>query len=91
MITVENDCVRLANAVNNVTVPGLLTQIEALPQSALQLDLAGVTQVDSAAVSLLLTLRRQRGSSISVHNIPSNLRALIQLYDLDDILCQPAQ
>lgn len=91
MIQIDDSTVRLSGIVTNTTVPSLLAQLDALPPAEIELDLSGVTHVDSAAVSLLLNLRRQRGRQVRVSHIPDNLRALIQLYDLDEILCQSAQ
>lgn len=91
MIQIDDSTVRLSGIVTNTTVPSLLAQLDSLPPAEIELDLSGVTHVDSAAVSLLLNLRRQRGRQVRVSHIPDNLRALIQLYDLDEILCQSAQ
>lgn len=91
MITVENSTVRLSGTVNNSTVPALLTELSELPAEPLTLDLSAVELVDSAAVSLLLSLKRQRANAITVINVPANLRSLIQLYDVDELLCTGAQ
>ena len=53
------------------------------------LDLAAVTEVDSAAVSLLLEWRRaaQRASRrIRFVNLPDNLQSLAQLYGVSEFL-----
>ena len=52
-------------------------------------DLAGVTEVDSAAVSLLLEWRRAaRGASrrIEYVNVPENLKSLAALYGVSELL-----
>jgi phospholipid transport system transporter-binding protein len=52
-------------------------------------DLQGVTEVDSAAVSLLLEWRRQALASkrrIEYINLPSNLKSLADLYGVSDLL-----
>ena len=52
-------------------------------------DLSGVTEVDSSAVSLLLEWRRQaRGGNrrIEYVNLPDNLRSLADLYGVSDLL-----
>jgi phospholipid transport system transporter-binding protein len=52
-------------------------------------DLQGVTEVDSAAVSLLLEWRRQALASkrrIEYVNLPSNLKSLADLYGVSDLL-----
>ena len=57
--------------------------------AAVTLDLAGVSEVDSTAVSLLLEWRReaQRGKrAIEYVNYPDNLRSLIELYGVSELL-----
>jgi len=52
-------------------------------------DLAGVTEVDSAAVSLLLEWRRAAlgaNRRIEFTNLPANLRSLATLYGVADLL-----
>jgi phospholipid transport system transporter-binding protein len=52
-------------------------------------DFAGVTDVDSAAVSLLLEWRRQALAAnrrIAYINLPSNLKSLADLYGVSDLL-----
>ena len=44
-------------------------------------DLAGVTEVDSSAVSLLLEWRRQvKGAALRFANLPPALKSLADLY-----------
>lgn len=53
------------------------------------LDLAGVTELDSAALSLLLEWRRaaQRASRrIDYVNLPENLKSLAALYGVTDLV-----
>ena len=52
-------------------------------------DLAGVTEVDSSALSLLLEWRREaarNGREISYHNLPASLRSLADLYGVTELL-----
>ena len=56
---------------------------------SLTVDLAGVTEVDSTAVSLLLEWRRaaqREKRAIDYVNYPANLKSLIQLYGVTDLL-----
>lgn len=56
---------------------------------ALTVDLAGVTEVDSTAVSLLLEWRRaaqREKRTIEYVNYPANLKSLIQLYGVSELL-----
>jgi phospholipid transport system transporter-binding protein len=53
------------------------------------LDLAAVTEVDSAALSLLLEWRREaarNGRAIRYLNLPANLRSLAELYGVADLI-----
>lgn len=55
------------------------------------LDLSGVTEVDSAAVSLLFEWRRAAlaaNRSIRYVNFPENLKSLAQLYGVADLVGQ---
>ena len=52
-------------------------------------DLSGVTEVDSAAVSLLLEWRREAAKAnrkIEYANIPANLTSLAELYGVLELL-----
>jgi phospholipid transport system transporter-binding protein len=79
--------VNLENAV------ALLEQGNALfTAPEITLDLAGVTEVDSSALSLLLEWRREavrNGRAIRYHNLPANLRSLAELYGVTDLLANP--
>jgi phospholipid transport system transporter-binding protein len=53
------------------------------------IDLAGVTEVDSSAVSLLLELRRgalRQSRVIEYVNLPHNLQSLAELYGVSELL-----
>ncbi|MDR0635218.1 MAG: STAS domain-containing protein [Azoarcus sp.] len=61
----------------------------ALPAGDFALDLGGVTQVDSAALALLLAWARRakaRGSRIELRALPESLHALARLYGIDALL-----
>jgi phospholipid transport system transporter-binding protein len=52
-------------------------------------DLGGVTEVDSAAVSLLLEWRRSARAAnrkIDFTNVPANVKSLAELYGVSDLL-----
>ncbi len=76
------------------TIPGVLAETAQyvvrpdLPET-LTIDFAGVTDVDSAAVALLLDWRRmamKRGKTLLFVNLPANLLALAELYGVAEIL-----
>lgn len=53
------------------------------------LDLARLTEFDSAAIAVLLSIRREYGPSVSFLNPPENLRKLAVLYGVDSLLFAP--
>ena len=60
--------------------------------AAVTIDLAGVTEVDSTAVSLLLEWRRQAGRAnrtLRYINTPANLKSLAELYGVTELLGEP--
>lgn len=49
------------------------------------LDFSGVEKADSAGISLMLTaLRARAGKPLAVRNLPDTLRALVELYEIQD-------
>ena len=55
----------------------------------IRVDLSGVTQADSAAVGMLLAWVRDastRGCSIRFENLNENLRSLIALYGVGELI-----
>jgi phospholipid transport system transporter-binding protein len=71
-------------------VTGVLAEGAGLFQgSDVLVDLSGVTEVDSSAVSLLLEWRRQAFAAkrrIVYVNLPSNLKSLADLYGVSELL-----
>ena len=80
----------LAGPVTLANVNAVLEEgARVLKAPSLTLDLAGVTDVDSTAVSLLLEWRRaaQREKRVIDYvNYPANLKSLIQLYGVTELL-----
>ena len=59
--------------------------------SEVTIDLAAVTEVDSAALSLLLEWRREagrNGRAIRYLNLPANLKSLAELYGIIELLSE---
>jgi phospholipid transport system transporter-binding protein len=88
----------LAGPLSFESLPRVMEQSEAycartdLPDS-LTIDFAAVTEVDSAAVALLLEWRREAarlGKSLAFVNLPANLLALADLYGVSGLI-QPCQ
>lgn len=92
MEIVEPGRLRLIGALNLVTVPPLLAQGHLVLNTdppVVEIDLAPVTQSDSAGLVLLLdwlrTTRRQ-GRSLRYLQAPSTLRALARISGIDGLL-----
>ena len=50
------------------------------------IDLRPLGRFDSAAVAVLVALRREGGSAVSFRNVPPNLRKLASLYGVEAAL-----
>lgn len=90
MITLEHDRARIVGPVTLATVNAVLEAgTQAFKAATLTVDFAGVTEVDSTAVSLLLEWRRAATRDqrrIDYVNLPANLKSLIQLYGVGELL-----
>ncbi len=67
----------------------LLDGEQALVAGVIVFDLSGVTQVDSSALSLLISWRRLaqlRSRTLSFRNIPDSMHSLARLYGLADLI-----
>ena len=63
--------------------------LQAIDRDGLTIDLAGLEDADSSALSLLLEWQRAakaRGFRISYSGLPDNLRSLAQVYGVLDLL-----
>jgi phospholipid transport system transporter-binding protein len=90
MITIDGGRAALTGPVTLATINAVLQEgARVLTAPSLTVDLGGVTEVDSTAVSLLLEWRRaaQRNKRvIDFVNYPANLKSLIQLYGVTELL-----
>ncbi|MDX9766411.1 MAG: STAS domain-containing protein [Ectothiorhodospiraceae bacterium] len=81
---------RLAGELSFASVGSLLPDgRELLNGGEVVLDLSGVTRADSAGVALLVEwLRQARAAGVTLRyaGLPPQMRSLIDLSDLDDIL-----
>lgn len=82
---------RLLGELGFDTVPALLRHAEgrltACPR--LEIDLAGVSRADSAGLALLIEWLRQaraRAQEIRFVNMPEQMRALVRVSGLDEVL-----
>jgi phospholipid transport system transporter-binding protein len=65
---------------------GALRAALAAAPGGLELDLAPLARFDSAAVAVLVALRREAGVPIALRNVPPNLRKLASLYGVESAL-----
>ena len=92
MITLNGDRATLAGPVTLVNVNAVLDDGNRMfKASTVTVDLAGVTEVDSTAVSVLLEWRRaamRDKRAIAYVNYPDNLKSLIKLYGVSELLAE---
>jgi phospholipid transport system transporter-binding protein len=73
----------LEGAVTMDTVPALAAQAPATCAGGIdRVDLAGVTEFDSAGIALALELRRVHGAGLRFVNLPAAARNLARLYSI---------
>jgi phospholipid transport system transporter-binding protein len=81
---------RLRGSITLETVQALLDQTSALFEGTqVRVDLSEVRDADSSAVALMLAWVREaalRGTRISFENCSPNLRTLIALYDVGELI-----
>ena len=89
MLTRDGDILKVAGPMNIASAAGLLNQSNGMLGAINIVDLAEVTEIDSAAVSLLLEWRRQaNGSTLRFTNLPAALKSLAELYGVTDLIPQ---
>ena len=90
MISVDGAGGRLAGPVTQDNVGAVLEEgNRVFTAPAVTVDLGAVTEVDSTAVSLLLEWRRaalREKRTIEYVNYPGNLKSLIELYGVSELL-----
>ncbi|GAB1231772.1 lipid asymmetry maintenance protein MlaB [Ferrigenium sp. UT5] len=89
MIRIDHDCLRISGPLTVKTVGALAAVPLCAEPPVRAIDLGEVSQVDSAAVALLLHWVREAGKkqcAPSVINVPPELHSLAALYDVTDIL-----
>lgn len=72
-----------------LTHAGIAARYEALVADAEAtdvLDLSAIETVDSAAVALLLDIRRRRGRPLQLTGVPERLQQLIDCFGAEDLL-----
>jgi len=90
MIVRDGDCFRVQGPVTMANVEALIEQGRAaFTDEAVKVDFAGVTEVDSSAVSLLLQWLRDaaaRGRQLTFRNLNHNIHSLAELYGVADLI-----
>ncbi len=90
MIHAQGNRLSLSGPLTIATVAGMVEEGRAQVAEADQVvDLSGVTQVDSAALALLLSwvrVAKGAGRKLSIDHAPPALVSLASLYDVDAIL-----
>lgn len=90
MIDCDGDRCTLQGPVTADNVVALLAQgAQRFTGPSVTVDLSGVTEVDSSALSLLLEWRREavrNGRAIRFRNLPASLKSLAELYGITELL-----
>jgi len=90
MIVCTEDRCAVEGPVTAENVVSLLAQgVERFTAPSVTVDLAGVTEVDSSALSLLLEWRRaavRDGREIRYRNLPASLKSLAELYGITELI-----
>jgi len=89
----QSGVVRLDGALTMDSVADTQLQLDRmLVNGAMTLDFSGVSHCDSAALALLLALRRRKDArNIRLANIPASLYGLARLYELTPLLELPPE
>jgi phospholipid transport system transporter-binding protein len=86
VITVQGDRLVVTGALSMSTVAAVLEDgRKALASAISAVDVSGVTEVDSAALALLLDWRRAANKPITIVGMPAGLASLAVLYDVKDL------
>jgi phospholipid transport system transporter-binding protein len=90
MIVCNEDRCAIEGPVTADNVLSLLAQgAQQLTGPRMTVDLAGVTEVDSTALSLLLEWRREairNGRDVRFRNLPASMKSLAELYGVTELL-----
>lgn len=90
MIDCDGDRCTLQGPVTADNVVDLLAQgAQRFTAPRVTVDLSGVTEVDSSALSLLLEWRREavrNGREIQFRNLPASMKSLAELYGIAELL-----
>ena len=93
MVETGEGVARLQGPVTLETAAGLLAQLKPLIAANLKtLSFGEISEVDSAALGLILSCRREAAShgrdDLKFTDLPANLTALAQLYGVSELIAQ---
>lgn len=93
MISLQSDCIRFSGPLTVATVTALLAEGEKMVRAgARSLDFSAVTEIDSAAVALVLHLQRVAASlspspsAMLLRAVPGAMTNLAGLYGVQELL-----
>ena len=87
MISCEDGRCKVSGPLTIQNAAGVLEEGKQLfAADGVAVDLGGVTEVDSAAVSLLLEWRRAAEQRNQLLNLPDNLKSLAELYGVTEFI-----
>lgn len=87
MLSREGEVLTVAGPMNIDSVTTLLEQSSGQLSGVKVVDLTGVTEVDSSAISLMLEWRRQANdSALRFANLPQSLTSLADLYGVNELI-----
>lgn len=90
MIHVEGHRLALSGPLNMSTVAGAVeTGRRAVALGATEIDLSAATEIDSAAVALLLDWIRTAKKPLEITGMPSAMASLASLYGVDGLIPRP--
>ncbi len=86
MIAVDRDRLVLSGALTMSTVAALIEEgRRGLAGGVSIVDVSGATEVDSAALALLLDWRRSAKRALEIIGMPKGMASLATLYDVQDL------
>jgi phospholipid transport system transporter-binding protein len=77
---------QLSGALTHSEIAARYETLVAAAEAADVLDLSTVEAVDSAAVALLLEMRRRRGRPLQLKGVPERLQQLITCFGAEELL-----
>lgn len=83
---IEGQTLKLSGEVNVYSIGKLFKKNDSILQEQIkQVDCSYITAADSSFLALILYLKKHN-SQLSISNLPDDLKSLMDLYDLDDLL-----